>query len=124
MWSNAQQCGTVSHGTPNIYPQVTTKSAGSDAACVNVFFHMVRNSNGTNAFTEPDWDGVIRKLNEQFSPHFITFNFAGRDFINNSNLKFISGNELDQLFETQRRNDAINYYVVNGINGASGVAED
>lgn len=119
-----QSCGTPHPINPTIYPKEDTNlqaRGSSSALCIDVFFHIVRNTNGTNAFATPNLDAIVNNLNEFYSPHNIIINNAGSDFINNSNFVNIDNdNEARNLGQTNNRNDAINYYIVETLWSVNG----
>ncbi len=114
-----QSCGTPHPVNPTVYPQEdsTLQDKGSSSAlCINVFFHIVRNTDETNAFTLPDTDAITNKLNQFYSSHNIIINNAGTDFINNTNFVNIdSAAEAVTLGQTGNNNNAINYYIVQNL---------
>jgi hypothetical protein len=88
----------------------------------------VRNTNGTNAFPEPDTDEIIKELNTYFSPHDIYINKLGKDYINRTEFLTvgIDGNKIDPaLFQVQNNRNAINFYIVDDfeLDGLAGAAE-
>lgn len=121
----SQQCATPFPSNPTIYSDNANARGASSAFCIDVFFHIVRNSNGTNAFTLPNIDDIVEDLNEVFSPHNIIINNAGNDFIDNDELVNISLEEFnrevynrdsDQTFTNRfGRNNVLNYFIVNDI---------
>lgn len=120
----AQICGTPHPVNQIIYPQEqnNTKAkesnllkGSSSAICINVFFHIVRNTNGTNAFAMPNTNDITADLNEFFSPHNIIFNNLGSDFIDDTNYVDLTRNEADNLDDINNRSDAINYYIVDNL---------
>jgi hypothetical protein len=120
----SQSCGTPHPINPTIYPQEDTNlqaRGSSSALCIDVFFHIVRNTNGTNTFTIPNLDAIVNDLNEFYSLHNIIINNAGSDFINNSNFVNIDNDtEARNLGQTNNRNDAINYYIVETLWNVNG----
>lgn len=120
LWSlhsiSGQICGTPQPTNPTAYPQLgaTTQLRGSSSAyCIDVFFHVVRNTDGTNAFDMPDLEAIVEDLNGFYSPHDIIINFAGNAFIDN--IDFVNIDDREEaisLSQTNNRNDAINYYIV------------
>lgn len=114
--SFAQECRTTFTGTPSIYPlnNKSIKAKGSSSAiCINVFFHIVRNTNGTNAFTLPDTDVIVADLNLSYSPHNIVINNLGTNFINNTSFVNVSKGEHTTLMNSGYDvSNAINYYIV------------
>ena len=121
-----QICGTPSPVNPIIYPQenpsLTARGSGS-ALCisVDVFFHIVRTTNGLYAFVPPTADDIVRRLNRFYSPHNIIINNVGTDFIDDSDLLIIDidSGERNTLFATQNRSDAINFYIVEDFTGGN-----
>lgn len=115
-----QICGTPHPENPTVYPQRnlnaqlrTLDQSSSIPLCVDVFFHIVRNTDGTNAFALPNIDDIVRDLNQFYSPHDIIINNAGSEFIDNSNYVNIdNSSEAKNLGQTNNRNDVINYYIV------------
>ena len=118
----AQSCGTPIPVNPTVYSSSATARGASSAHCIDVFYHIVRNTNGTNAFSPNNLDDITDDLNEFFSPHDIIINNAGSDFIDNSDFVNIgSENEAATLGQTNNRSGAINYYIVSTLwNTASG----
>lgn len=133
-----QICGTSHTLKPTIYPQQDKNiqaKGSSSAICINVFFHIVRNTNGTNAFNIPNTNIITERLNEFYSPHNIIINNMGESFINNSNYVNISEGEHKTLMNSGYDvPNAINYYIVEELwdvyrNGVyqgfvTGVADD
>jgi len=115
-----QSCGTPHPINPTIYPQEDTNiqaRGSSSSLCINVFYHIVRNTNGTNSFSTPNTNLITEELNKYFSPRNIIINNIGSDFINNSNFLTIDtdSGEDNSLFLTQNRSDAVNFYIVDGF---------
>ena len=112
----AQICGTVIPATPIVYPDEANARTANATYCIDVFFHVVRNSNGSNAFTPPDLNAIVNELNEFYNVHGIFIRNAGSDNIDNTSFVILdTGNESsedDNLFATQSRTDAINFYIV------------
>ena len=125
--SFGQLCGTETPVNPIIYSQEDSKEfvsqkGSSSAICINIIFHVVRNTNGTNAFPMPNTNDITADLNEYYSPHNIIFNNLGTDFINNSNFLDLTESEAENLDNINNRNDAINYYIVDNLwNNYAGV---
>lgn len=115
-----QVCGTPHPENPTIYPQRSLSNqqraldrSTSIPLCVDVFFHIVRNSDGSNAFTLPNTDEIVRELNQFYSPHNIIINNSGIEFINNFNYVNIDdATEARNLGQVSNRRNAINYYIV------------
>lgn len=55
----SQICGTPSPSSSlkQTYQEpLSMMSSVADSYCLNIYYHIVRNTNGTNAFTPPDLD--------------------------------------------------------------------
>lgn len=109
------QCGTPTN-FPNTLPGYNYEPGGLyDEApiCVNVFFHIVRNSNGTGGFNPGNIPNLMARLNEAFNPHNILVTNAGQDFIDNDTyaVEFNDG-EFNALTSTQSVTNAINFYLL------------
>jgi hypothetical protein len=85
--------------------------------CVNVRYHIVRQSNGTGGFNASQLDCITENLNKAYDDHNIHFVSLGYDYIDNTTYYSIDDNpnssaEFDAL--TQINNDpyAINIYFV------------
>ncbi|WP_086478092.1 MULTISPECIES: T9SS type A sorting domain-containing protein [Arenibacter] len=117
-----QICGTPPPTTPIIYPQEDNNTKGKESnsykssssyTCINVFFHIVRNTNGTNAFPLPDTNDITVELNEFYSPHNIIINNIGTNFIDNSDFIQVDEGEHTVLMNSGYDvPNAINYYIV------------
>ena len=119
-WSFAQVCGTPYPQNPRTYSGTETASArsGGTVFCIDVFFHIVRNTNGTNAFSMPNTDAIVRELNQYYTSHNIIINNAGSDFIDNSNYVNIdNASEARLLGQVRNHSNAINYYIVRALWG-------
>ncbi|MGJ3235922.1 T9SS type A sorting domain-containing protein [Marivirga sp.] len=126
--SSAQTCITSSSSASNIISNEISARSSSSSFCINVYFHIVRNTNGTNAFPEPDTDEIIKELNTYFSPHDIYINKLGKDYINRTEFLTVGvdGNKIDPaLFQIQNNPNAINFYIVDDfeLDGLAGAAE-
>ena len=119
-----QSCGTPNPINPTVYPQEDTNiqaKGSSSALCINVFFHIIRNTDGTSAFSEPNLDAIVSNLNQFYSVHNIIVNNLGSDFINNSSYINIDNNtEAINVGQVNNRNDAINYYIVETLWNVNG----
>ncbi|WP_445735664.1 zinc-dependent metalloprotease [Mariniflexile sp.] len=118
----AQLCGTPQTTNPKIYPQDDSKTSksslskgSSSAICINVFFHIVRNTDGTNAFPIPNTNEIVRELNEFYSPHNILINNAGTSFIDNTSNLYVDVNEGIAIANARNQSQAINYYIVDDM---------
>lgn len=121
----AQLCGTPHPSSPTIYLQEdsykqakesNSYKGSSSAICINVFYHIVRNTNGTNAFTMPNTNDITTELNEFFSPHNIVINNLGTSFIDNTNFLQVDEGEHTTLMNSGFDvPNAINYYIVDEL---------
>lgn len=116
-----QICGTPHLSNPTIYPQenntefneFSSYRGSSSAICINVFFHVVRNTNGTNAFPVPNTNNITAMLNDFYSPHNIIISNLGTNFIDNSNFLQVDEGEHTTLMNSGFDvPNAINYYIV------------
>ena len=120
-----QECGTPHPINPTIYPQENPNiqaRGSSSALCVDVFFHIVRNSNGTNAFSNPNTNNIVKELNKFYSSQNIIINNAGTSFINNSNNLLVDFDEAKTIANSRNQNEVINYYIVDDIMEYNGFA--
>lgn len=126
--SSAQTCITSSSSPSNIISNEISARSASSSFCINVYFHIVRNTNGTNVFPEPDTDEIIKELNTYFSTHDIYINKLGKNYIDSTEFLTVAivGNSVDPaLFQTQNNPNAINFYIVDDFEreGLAGAAE-
>jgi len=99
--------------------------------CINVYFHIVRQTNGTGGFNSNQIDEVVDILNDAFNPHNIFINNLGQGFIdNNDYFNFnapISNNQVVSPIFNINTPNAINVYLTNSIFvggfSAAGVAQ-
>ena len=116
--SNAQECGTPISTTNQVFNIPTNNDA---QYCVNVKFHIVRESNGTGGFNASQIPSLINYINQFYNSISINVASAGFDYINNSVLFNIDdvGNdstEFNQLITNNNVSNAINFYIVNSAN--------
>jgi hypothetical protein len=93
---------------------VEPNSSDQSPICVNVYFHIIRNSNGTGGGITPSQiPQLLNILNEAFNPHNILISNAGQDFIDNDAyaLEFNDG-EFNALTATQNVPNAVNIYLL------------
>lgn len=101
--------------------------SNSTNICINVKYHIVRETNGTGGFNILDLSRITDKLNEGFNEHKIYFNSIGYDFINDSKYYNIDDpehvwNEFDELVQLKNDPNAINIYLVNSAVAYAGAA--
>ena len=58
--------------------------------CINVKFHIVRETNGTGGFDASQISNLTNLLNQFFNPHSINIINKGVDYVNNSALYIIN----------------------------------
>ncbi len=114
-----QSCGTLHPVNSILYPQqnlsLQTQNTSS-SLCINVFFHIVRNTIGTSPFTTNNLDSIISHLNQFYNSHNIIMNNLGSDFIDNTDYVNIdSPAEANSLGQFDNLSNAINYYIVNEL---------
>jgi hypothetical protein len=89
--------------------------------CLNIFFHIVRESNGTGGFDPNQIEDVLDNLNEAFNPHNIFITNGGLNFIDDSNLFSVTitystqNNQYNTSLFNNSVNNSINFYLVNSI---------
>lgn len=93
----------------------------SEKYCINVFFHIVRDNDGTNGFSSTQIPNIVSFLNQYFNPHNITIVNFGYDYINNTELNDLGQSEFNTLTNIGSNANAINFYLVKNL-FASGAA--
>jgi hypothetical protein len=116
--SSAQECGTPISTTNQVFNIPTNNDA---QYCVNVKFHIVRESNGTGGFNASQIPSLINYINQFYNSISINVASAGFDYINNSVLFNINdigddSTEFNQLITNNNVSNAINFYIVNSAN--------
>lgn len=112
---SGQTCDVMtSSQAPNIYlpPQDAVYYNYSTNLCLDIQFHIVRETDGSLAFTPKDRDDIINDLNKYFNPHQIFFSNAGVNYIDNSSYLDLSKNEYDSLIQVDNNPNALNFYIV------------
>lgn len=115
LYSTGQtQCGTPTD-FPNTFPSYNWEQGSYDETpiCVRVFFHIVRNSAGSNGFNQNNIPALLNILNEAFMPRNIIIVNSGVDFINNDafGIEF-NDSEFTALTNTNNVTNAINFYLL------------
>ena len=69
-WVHSQVCGTPHPTNPTIYSgsAASGRTLRNTEFCIDVFFHIVRNTNGTNTFILPNTDAIVKELNKFLIP--------------------------------------------------------
>jgi hypothetical protein len=113
-------CGTSTITPASASKKVFTASelaAAQDASyCINVYFHIVRDSYGNGGIQVNQLPSIINNLNQFYNSHNIYFVNAGYDFINNTNYQQIDNiAESENLAQTNNQSNSINYYIVDAL---------
>lgn len=97
---------------------------------IRVYFHIIRQSDGTGEYSVPSLyiPLCMQVLNNDYNSHNIFFDYAGMDYINNSNYYFmssLSSSYYNSLINTNSHTNAMDVYLLptNGSLGgrASGI---
>ncbi|WGF92528.1 hypothetical protein [Aequorivita marisscotiae] len=105
----------------------TTKTSSppdiSTPLCVNISFHIVRNSNGSGGFPSQSLEYIIDNLNAVYDPFNIYLNNNGFNYINSSTYYNLNDINYDNLVQTNNDPNAINFYLVNyaSFKGKAGI---
>jgi len=91
--------------------------------CLNIFVHIVRNTDGSGGLQSYQVEDVLGILNSDFNNSNIMFYKLGVDFIDNSIYYFIEGSERETIFDLNNYNNAINLYIVGGAEGFNGFSQ-
>lgn len=114
----AQTCGTVDDETNEqdfSYLRTTNPNFNSPK-CINVYFHIVRNNDGSSGFNSTNLPQVLKYINQEFNKHNIYFKQVGFDFMNNSYYNNLpNGVAAFDLMNDNINNNAINIYLVNNF---------
>ena len=116
----AQECATPA--SPNRSFNHVNKSflQASNPICINVAFHIVRESNGQNGFNVAQINDVVSNLNDAFNPHNISINKVSTDYIDDSdyfdlNLSLAAPKNFSDLKQVNNVQNALDFYIVNTI---------
>ena len=126
----AQQCGTPqTRNFPLSQRTITHQNFlnKNEPICFNVFYHIVRQNNGSGGFNKSLLDDVTEKLNLAFNPHSLNVNYLGFDYIDNTtyyNIDDSGGNnsEFNALVQINNKPNAVNIYIVNNAVSYAGRA--
>lgn len=84
--------------------------------CINIFFHIVRNNDGSGGYPVGGIGVIIDSLNRHYNRHGIYFKSVGQDYINNTAFSSIdSSEEAGELAGVNVQQNAIDYYIVNNL---------
>lgn len=116
-----ESCGTT---TPLNYQQFenvpSKQQASNDIFCINISFHIVRETNGSGGFPTSNIDNIIQILNEDYNQYGIFFNEVGVDFISDDDFYDLVYTDedrsmLDALFSQNNDANAIDFYLVGSL---------
>lgn len=121
LMSIGQECGTLSPANYQTYER-TKQERGFDRTnidlhpeiCLNVYYNIVRYSNGTGGIAESKLIEMTALLNQEYNPHNLFFNQLGFDYIDNTDYYTLSDSEYSSLVQINNQGDAINIYIVGG----------
>jgi hypothetical protein len=106
----SQNCGSsTSNSRPN------TSSPSTSTLWVNVYYHIVQTSVGTNGIPENYICKATTDANNIFNKYGIYVNTVGYDYVPNSTLFDFNTVSSSTIFSTQGQSNAINVYIVNSI---------
>lgn len=99
----------------------------NESICFNVFYHIVRQNDGSGGFNASLLNEVTDKLNVAFNPHYLNVNNLGYDYIDNSTYYNIddsgsNNSEFNALVQINNNPNAINIYIVNNAVSYAGRA--
>lgn len=119
-------CGTVSTHSIDYNTLLLNKQSRENqgAICVNIQFHILRDTNGNNAISSLAISSLFSKMDNVFNSYNIFFNRLPINYIANSDHFNISANTFSELIQIDHNSKAINIYIVNYIASAYGIAED
>ncbi|MCI4669115.1 MAG: M43 family zinc metalloprotease [Bacteroidia bacterium] len=83
--------------------------------CIGVKIHVVKHSDGTEAFATPNNNQIIDNLNRTYNQHGIFFYLESTNTINNTALVDLTRNEFITLIRNDNDAGSLNYYVVNTL---------
>jgi len=125
----AQNHSACSTPTPKEAPIFTMQQMAESQLAgpyvVQIFVHILRNDDGTNAaMTDAQLQQNLDRMAAFYRPHDICFTFLGRDFIDNTdwNMNYTTA-EINNLHAVNPHSDAIDIYVHRvGFEGSGGNA--
>lgn len=119
------ECGTPTNTENNDYGAIIQNRGvfqpNPGPYCINVYFHIVRRTDGTGGFDTNEVDDLVDLLNNSFNLHNIFIVNAGVSFINNSNHYNVTvtyssqNNTINTNLFNNSVNNAVNFYLVNSI---------
>lgn len=116
-------CGTPQNGIVQGFRDINNTNYSNTPICINVQFHIVRDSNGSGGVSNAFVDQIVNLLNSKFNQHNIYIRNAGVDYINNSNFYNTNDSYFSSIVATNNNPNAINFYLVNSCSNWAGRAE-
>ncbi|MGV8947694.1 MAG: T9SS type A sorting domain-containing protein [Lutibacter sp.] len=124
----SQECGTPSNSpNQNFSSQILNKGGAylnEDSYCINIKFHIVRETNGTGGFNPSNIETLVSNLNQVYNPVNIHINNIGYDYIDNSNYYNLTVAGFNSLIAINNTSNSINFYLVNSYGSYAGQAQD
>ena len=116
-FSFAQDYCAAPTNTPNqnfssLSRMIYGNPANEDMICLNIFFHVVRNNDGSGGIRDYETNGIVDNLNSLYNAHKISFSKLGLDYINNTALNNTQSSEIGSLKAINNKSNAINFYIV------------
>ncbi|UPS91803.1 T9SS type A sorting domain-containing protein [Bizionia sp. M204] len=112
--SSAQSwCGTPDVVNAVQIPLNYQKRINNAPVCLNIKFHIVRQSDETGGFNPSNIPNILNRLNGDYNAHNIFFNSVGFDYINDDVYYDLSGTEDQDLLLLNHSTTAFNFYIVN-----------
>lgn len=107
-------------GTPipqfDIAPSTNKGLTADGPFCIDIYYHIVRDSNGNGGINPSQLNDITANLNEFYNTHEIYFANSGINYIDNTSFQQISGYvEATYLAQEDAFSNAINYYIVESL---------
>ena len=113
---NAQElCGTSTPTNYQDYQAASMNSTYDEGVCINIYFHIVRETNGSGGINPNQLGNIVNNLNLYYNTFDIYFTNIGFDYINNSTYTQVTENEANSLGQLNNQSNAINYYIVDEL---------
>ncbi len=110
---SGQTCGTPSNSNNYDFLNLYSKNYDNSSICINVSFHIVRNSNSSGGFNPNNIDAIVNNLNSVYNPYNIFINKKSVDYINNSTYFNLNSSEFNSLITLNNVPTSVNFYLVN-----------
>ncbi|MBN2639222.1 MAG: zinc-dependent metalloprotease [Bacteroidales bacterium] len=91
---------------------LTANPASEGMICLNVFFHIVRNNDGSGGINDYEVNAIISNLNGAYNPYNIKFNNLGTDHIYSTFYSYMYPSQIGGLIAINNKSNAINFYIV------------